>query len=629
MSSITEFFKDDVKRSVLLLSVSAVSLVLSFFDAIPGPVDPAWVAIVLCGAPILWDAATGLVLRHDIKADVLVAMAIIAAVLLQEWFAAGEVALIMEIGGLLEDISAAKANKGIEKLISMTPKTGRVIRDGQESEVPVESISVGETVRVRPGESIPVDGRILTGSSSVDQSVLTGESIPVDKAPGDEVYSGTVNLVGAFDMQVLKESGDSSMQRLAELAASVDADKTRVVRIADKWATYLVAIVMALALATYLITADIYRAVTVMIVFCPCAFILATPTAIVAAMGNLTRHGILVRDGDSLERCAKVDTVAFDKTGTITEGDPRLVDRSVLMDEREFQRLVASAESMSEHPLGKAIVSDFRSRGAVIEDPEDFAAIVGRGLSATVSGRKVAVGNSMMMSDLGIEVPADEAQRAERMFGAGCTTVFVGVDGGYAGQISLSDTIRPEAIGTVSRLNSLGLGTILLTGDNPRAAADIAGKAGISMVESECAPEDKLRRIESMQEEGRKVMMIGDGVNDAPALRKAWVGIAMGGVGSDIAVESADMVLVGDNVDELPRVIEVGRKMRTKISVNIAFSMCWNFMAVALAMLAVLGPVEGAIVHNVGSVAVVLNSALLLMAGGRRPTRGDGQAAQS
>lgn len=623
MSKIVDFLKDDIRRSVLLMAVSAASLVLAYFGVPDGTENMAWIAIVLCGAPILWDAVTGLVLRHDIKADVLVAMAIVASVCLGEFFAAGEVALIMEIGGLLEDISADRANRGVEKLVSLSPETARIVDDGGERTVPVEEVRVGEIVRVLPGESVPVDGRIVSGQTSVDQSVMTGESIPVDKTVGDEVFSGTINQMGAFDMEAVRVSEDSSMQRMARLASSVDADKTRMVRTADRWATRLVALVMVLVVVTYAFTQDIYRAVTVMIVFCPCAFILATPTAVVAAIGNLTRHGVLVKDGDSLERMSGIDTVAFDKTGTITEGRPEVSGFEAVGDPGEALDLLASAESRSSHPLGRAIVSYAEAHGAAFSDPEEFEMVIGRGVSATVGGRRVLVGNRQMMAEAGVDVPQRFSESAGRLHDIGCTTSYISVDGAFAGMVSLSDTVRPAVAGTVAELDALGVRTVLLTGDNPRAAGHIAAAAGISGYRAECTPETKMDEVSGMQESGSRVCMVGDGVNDAPALRKAWVGIAMGDSGSDIAVEAADMALIGDRVDALPRVVRVSRKMMGKVRANIAFSMCWNIMAVLLAMFAVLGPVEGALVHNVGSVAVVVNSALLLVYG-RRPTRREG-----
>lgn len=617
MSKLIDSMKDEIWGSVLLLIISAVSLVLSFAEVFPqSPVDPAWVAIVLCGAPILWDAATGLLLRHDIKADVLVAMAIVAAVYLNEWFAAGEVAFIMALGGLLEDISAAKASKGLEKLIDLTPRMATLVSQGEESRVPVEDVPVGSTLRVRPGESVPLDGVIIGGSTTIDESVLTGESVPVDKMVGDEVFSGTVNQAGAFDMRSTRANEDSSMQRMVELASSVDTGKTRMVRLADRWATYLVVTVMALAAITYMLTSDVYRAVTVMIVFCPCAFVLATPTAVVAAIGNLTRRGVLVRDGDSLERMSGVDTVAFDKTGTLTTGDIDVVGSTTVIDPGEFAMLVSSAESMSEHPFARAMVSRFSSGDTRV--PEGFSAIVGRGIVSRVDGRDVCIGNISLMEDMGVGLPEDAMDHASGRSCEGCTTVFVSVDGGYAGTVSMSDTVRPGAAGMIDRLHGMGLDTVLLTGDNERSANRIVSATGVGRSYAGCLPEDKMSEIGRIQDGGRRVCMVGDGVNDAPSLRKAWVGIAMGEAGTDIAVESADMVLVGDRIESLPHIVEVSRSMVRKMNHNILFSLCWNLVAVALAMAAVLGPVEGAIVHNVGSVVVVVNSALLLMHGRRR-----------
>ena len=614
MSRFNDLFDRDEAISLLRLMVSGVSLVASFLVGDDLPIDPAWVAIVLCGAPILWDAATGLVLRHDIKADVLVAIAIIASLALGEWLAAGEVALIMEIGGFLEDFSSGRARRGIEALSDMSPRTGRVVDPDGVSEVPVEEIGIGQTLRVLPGEAVPVDGRVVSGETSIDQSVITGESMPVDKAPGDEVFSGTVNQMGAFDMLVERTSEESSFQRLVGMVESVDADKTRMVRIADRWATRLVALVLALALVTYIVTGDVYRAVTVMIVFCPCAFILATPTAVVAAIGNLAKRGVLVRDGDALERMSQVDTVAFDKTGTVTEGRPKVVwsdgsDRVL--------RAAASAESMSEHPLAKALVAYARSKDIEVSAPGSFRMTVGRGVEASVDGESVSIGSQRMMEEAGIAIPEDVLLCSQGIHDEGGTVVFVSIDGGYASCFAFSDTIRGTSEETVSELRSMGVGSILLTGDNSRAASRIAAEAGIGDVKAECRPEDKMSEIDLLQSEGRRVCMVGDGVNDAPALKKAWVGIAMGSTGSDMAAEASDIVLVKDGLDAIPHLAGISRRMMAKVRLNIGFSLCWNALAVAMSMAALLTPVTGALVHNIGSVFVVVNSALLLLYGGR------------
>lgn len=613
MGKVSDVLSDGFNRSVLLMVVSAVALVLSFAGiTFADWFDFAWIAIVLCGVPIIWGAIRGLVIDHDIRAGVLVSLAIIAAVCLQEYFAAGEVALIMQIGDCLEQYSSRKARRGMEGLVEMTPKTIRLVVDGSEREVPVEEARIGQVARVLPGEAVPVDGRIVSGSTSIDQSVITGESMPVDRTVGDEVFSGTINQMGAFDMEVVRESGDSSLQRMARMVEDADAGKTRIVRITDRWATRLVLIVMVLVVATYLVTWDIYRAVTIMIVFCPCAFILATPTAVVAAMGYLTKQGILVKDGDALERLADVDTVAFDKTGTVTVGRPSVVDVSTGMDRGDFLSIVASAESRSEHPLGRAVASHAASEGVRILDPSSFEAVVGRGVDAVVDGRRVLAGNQAMMAEAGVEVPGGYLDRAGSLFDEGCTTVFVAVDGTFVGMVSLADTVREDSRGVVSDLSSMGVGCVMLTGDNPRAAAHIASQAGIADFRAECTPGTKMDEIGAMQDAGRKVCMVGDGVNDAPALRKAWVGVAMGETGSDIAIDAADLALVGDRMSSVPKAVDLSRSMMRKIRFNIGFSLVWNFFAVALSMLGMLGPVAGALVHNVGSVFVVANSALLL-----------------
>ena len=613
MGSIKDFFKDDVKRSVLILAISAVSLIVSLAIGGDLPVDPAWVAIVLCGAPILWDAATGLILRHDIKADVLVAMAIIASLALGEWFAAGEVALIMEIGGFLEDYSAMKAGKGIEALADMSPRTGRIVDSDGEREVPVEEIVPGQILKVLPGESVPVDGKVVSGETSIDQSVVTGESMPEDKSVGDPVYSGTINQMGVFEMVAEKTAGDSSFQRMVDMVSSADPEKTRMVRTADVWATRLVAIVLVLALATYVLTGDIYRTVTVMIVFCPCAFILATPTAVVAAIGNLAKRGVLVRNGDALERMSQVGTIAFDKTGTVTVGKPRVVEFSPVGDSDRVASLMASAESGSGHPLAKAFLDYAKENGIPYGKPDTFAMTAGHGIRAGKDGDDIIIGNKGIMESSGISLPIDALEHADELHDTGATVVFIAINGGYAGSVAFSDTIRGTARTTIDDLKGMDVNCMLLTGDNARAAKFMASEAGITDLRAECTPEDKVSTIEEIQAGGGKVCMVGDGVNDAPALKRSWVGVAMGATGTDIAADASDMVLVKDGLEALPHLVGLSRKMMSKVKANIAFSLGWNFVAVALSMMAVLTPVTGAIVHNLGSVAVVVNSALLLI----------------
>ena len=602
----------DFKTELLCLIISGIALLLSMI--MPGvfPVDPAWAAIVLCGAPIVKEALVGLATRFDIRADVLVATALVASVIIGEDFAAGEVAFIMQLGALLEEATTARARAGIEKLVRLSPQTARIVKDGKEVMTPAESVREGDRLRVLPGETVPADGVVVAGMSSVDQALLTGEALPVDKAEGDEVYSGTVNCYGTFDMQATKSGKDGSIQRMIRLVQSADAGKAKVVRLADRWATWIVAGAFSAALATWLVTGEVIRAVTILVVFCPCSLVLATPTAIVAAIGNLTRHGMLVREGDALERLAEVNICAFDKTGTLTMGTPSV--RAVQSLRREMTpavlyRMAAAAEQRSEHPLGRAVTKGFLSEhDAPLPETEAFRMIPGRGVCARVEGRDVLAGNATFLTKQGAG-PSDQALKAAESFvSEGCTVVWLAVDGAAAGFIALSDTIRPEAEATIQALKSARITPVLLTGDHENAARHIARALGIREWQAECLPEDKL----SFMEKHDRVCMTGDGINDAPALKRAHVGMAMGGMGSDIAVDAADIVLVRDGIGEVPHAVRLSRRMMQAIRFNLTFSMTLNFAAIILAALGLLTPVTGALVHNAGSVAVILHSALLL-----------------
>ncbi len=603
-----------VKKDIALLIISGISLILSLSGVIRLPFDISWVAIILCGVPIVLEAIIGLITEFDIKADVLVSIALIASVCIGEDFAAGEVAFIMQLGALLEDLTVAKARAGIEKLVRLTPRTARVISGGTERTIDAVDVKVGDILRVLPGETVPVDGVITSGRTSINQAVMTGESLPVDKAEGDEVSSGTVNQFGAFEMRAIKVGSDSSIQRMIRLVQSADAGKAKIVGLADRFATWVVVIALTAAALTWIFSGQIIRAVTILVVFCPCALVLATPTAIMAAIGNATKHGFLVREGDALERLSKVGIIAFDKTGTLTYGVPKVVAaRSVSnkYTDEEIYKLSASAERLSEHPLGKAIVRSFKADTKLgTLDESGFEMLPGRGISADIGGKKVLAGNTKLLSERGITVP--DRDDVLSYLKDGCTVTHIAIDGEYSGYIALSDTLRAESAAMIKRLVSLGVSPVLLTGDNENAAFSIAKKLGINDVKANCLPEDKLRFIDSKRAESVDVCMIGDGINDAPALKRALVGIAMGGVGSDIATDAADIALVDDEIKELPHLLALSKRMMTTIKLNLTFSMSLNFIAIALAIIGVLDPVVGALVHNAGSVLVIINSALLL-----------------
>ena len=607
----TEAFMElgGIRKDIAFLVLGGLSLIISLFDLIPLPFDAAWIAIILCGIPIIMEAVIGLITAFDIKADVLVSLALIASVCIGEDFAAGEVAFIMQLGALLEDLTVARARAGIEKLVHLTPRSARVITDDSEKIIPADQVAIGDRIRVLPGETVPVDGVIISGQTSINQAVMTGESLPVDKAAGDDVSSGTVNQFGAFVMKATKVGEDSSIQRMIRLVQSADAGKAKIVGLADRWATWIVVIALSAAALTWIFTGEIIRAVTILVVFCPCALVLATPTAIMAAIGNATKHGFLVREGDALERLAAVTKITFDKTGTLTCGTPKVTAvRSVSgYTEEEIYSFAAAAEQMSEHPLGKAVVRCYGRKPAACSH---FQMSPGEGVTAVVEGKVVKAGNLKLLK--GMMISKELAAGAGAYLNKGSTVIYIVIDEVPAGYLVLSDTVREESKDMIAALGRIGVRPVLLTGDNQHAANAIAGQLGIRDVHAGCLPEDKLDRISAYQREGNAVCMIGDGINDAPALKMADVGIAMGGIGSDIAVDAADIALVDDEIRELPHLLSLSRRMMTTIKVNLTFSMGLNFLAIALAITGLLGPVIGALVHNAGSVLVIINSALLL-----------------
>ena len=604
----------------------AISLVLMLTHT-EVPFDPAWVTVVLSGYPLLYLAITRLVYQKWISSCLLISMAMVASLAIGELFAAGEVAFIMAVGAILEDMTVARAQKGLHQLIALAPAQGRrLVKKGDElveEMIRAEEIRKGDLLRVLPGETIPVDGVVKTGESSVDQSIMTGESLPVEKAAGDKVFCGTMNCFGSIDMEATAVGEDSSLQKLIRMVKEADEKKAPMQRIADQWSVWLVPVALAIAIIGFLVNYFVVKlplmdalesGVTVLVVFCPCALALATPTSIMAAIGQATKHGVIIKSGEALEAMGRSDTIAFDKTGTLTCGKLEVSDLETYaadLDKNALLTLAAAAEARSEHPLGKAVVARAKELNMNLPEAQDFRMEAGRGVQAVVNGRKLLCGSEAFLLEHDVKLDKPTSKSVEELRKQGKATILVSSDGVCVGAIALADVLRPDAAKIVAGLNALDTKTVLLTGDNDRAARHFAEQAGLKEVRSELLPEEKVGAVEELQKTGHKVCMVGDGVNDAPALKTASVGVAMGSMGSDIAIEAADIALMSDDLNQMLYLKKLATGTIKTIRFNITVSMCINAIAVTLSVLGVLNPVTGALVHNAGSALVVLNAALL------------------
>lgn len=581
------------------------------------PFDPAWITIVISGIPLLYLAIWRMIHNpgiSKISSALLICIAMFAAIAIGDLFAAGEVVFIMAIGALLEEATTNRAKKGLKKLISLAPTKGRRLMDGKEEMIPAEEIRQGDILRILPGETIPVDGTIINGETSVDQSIMTGESLPVDKGVGEEVFCGTINRFGSIDISATKVGENSSLQELIRMVQDAENKQAPMQRIADRVASWLVPVALLIAILAYVFTGNIVTAVTVLVVFCPCALVLATPTAIMAAIGQATKHGVIIKSGEALEKMGKVDTIAFDKTGTLTYGRLDVSDMisfDETISETDLLSLAASAEAKSEHPLGKAIVAYAKAKEVPLAESTAFKMTTGKGIFAEVDTRSLLCGNEKFLTENGVSVDNKVQSALERLRTQGKASILVAEGQKCIGVIALSDVLRPEAKDMVSRLSDMHTRTVLLTGDHQKTADYFARQVGISEVRAELLPEEKVRSIEKLQAENHKVCMIGDGVNDAPALKTADVSVAMGSMGSDIAVDAAEVALMSDDISKIPYLKRLSNATVKTIKASITLSMCINFVAIVLSLMEVLTPTTGALVHNAGSCFVVLIAALL------------------
>ena len=609
----------DKLESTLATIISGVLLLLDLIPHILGyePVFHfAWGAVIISGIPILYSAIKKLLFNKGLKrisSAMLISIAMICAIIIGDVFAAGEVAFIMALGEMLEHKTKHRAKKGLSRLISLTPQTGRRIIDDKEEIIPYTKICEGDILRILPGEAIPADGEIVKGETSVDESIMTGEAMPVDKGIGNNVFCGTINRFGVIEIRVTKVGKDSSLERLISMVKESEEKKAPTERITERWASILVPVALVTAIIAGIIRQDIVVAVTVLVVFCPCALVLATPTAIMAAIGQATKHGIIIKSGEALEMMGKIDTIAFDITGTITSGKITVSDIIPTSDIEDtlLLSLAASAESMSEHPLGKAISYYAKSKKIAIIQPDDFKMSVGKGVSATISGQSVLCGNKRFMVENNIIIDGDIDITIQNLQLQGKVSVIVAQDKNIIGIIALSDTLKSDVPTAIANLKKTNTNAVLLTGDTKETAEYFGDKAEICEIYSELLPQDKVNKINELEADGRKVAMIGDGVNDAPALKTASVGIAMGDMGSDIAIDASDITLIGDDISKIPYLKRLSNATVNTIRFGITLSLVINFIGIILSFMKVLTPVTGALVHNAGSILVVLIAALL------------------
>lgn len=611
---------NDLLAGLPMTLFGCVFLIMSFVFPMIGielPIDPAWVTVIISGIPLLYLSIWRLIHNSGISkisSALLITVAMIAAIIIGDLFAAGEVAFIMALGAILEDMTTNRAKKGLKKLIDLAPMQGRVIKDGKEMMIPSSEIQTKDILRVLPGETIPVDGILISGETSVDQSIMTGESLPVDKELGDKVFCGTMNCFGSIDIEATKVGKDSSLQKLIKMVADAENKQAPMQRIADKCASWLVPVALIIAIITYFVTNDIVRAVTVLVVFCPCALVLATPTAIMAAIGQATKHGVIIKSGDALEKMGRVNTIAFDKTGTLTHGKLEvsdIVSFDPSIDNETLLIIAASAEQKSEHPLGKAIVDHAQSKKMNLYECNNFKMFTGKGIFANINNNTYLCGNEKFILDNDISIPDTFTKTLDKFRTEGKASIIISDKAQCIGIIALSDILRPEAKDVIDRLSSMNTKTVLLTGDNQKTAQYFASKVGIAEIHANLLPEEKVSNIENLQKDGSLLCMIGDGVNDAPSLKTASVGVAMGSMGSDIAVDAADIALMSDDISKIPYLKRLSNATVKTIKLSITLSMCINFLAIILSVQGMLTPTTGALIHNAGSVFVVLIAAFL------------------
>jgi len=569
-----------------------------------------YLAAAIVGSLFIWWSAVQGIRERDFTADIPVSIATAAAIFIGQYSAAAVVAVLLLTGGLLEELVAARSGRAMEALAGLLPDRVTVRKDRSDEVRPLRDIRAGDVLLVRSGERIAVDGEIVSGTASINQATITGESMPVEKKKGETVFAGTLLEVGAIEVLATKVGEETTLGKIRKMIEEARSQKPPIERLLDGYAKVYTPIALIMGGLLWWWTGDVLRAITVLIVFCPCVMVLATPTALVASIGNAALRGSLIKKGVTVEEMSKVDTVVFDKTGTLTRGKPGLVEVIPMdsMPVAEIIRLAAIAEKFSEHPTGKA-VTDYATRLAIaVPDPDEFEALPGLGVKAKADGHYILVGRRKMMEESGLSIPGE----TEKESNSGRSIVLVAIDGRIAGMLAFEDELRPESEAAVRRLKEMGQRIVMVTGDNRATAERMAGKLGIEEICAEVLPQEKVGIVKKLQAEGRHVAFVGDGVNDGPALATADVGIAMGLTGTDVAIETADAGLLSDDLSRLPHLFAISRKSIATIKQNVAFAVGVLALAVTLTVLGILSPVTGALLHELSSIPVIINSARLI-----------------
>ncbi len=556
------------------------------------------------------------IFKLKITVNVFVVVALTATLAVGEFRPAAIIVFIMAVAGALESYTLDKTKRSIMALLEFAPEMATIRKGDSEVSIPVSEIQVNDVVIVRPGERVAVDGKVVSGASSVNQAPITGESMPVEKCTGSEVFSGTLNEDGMLEIKTIRTGENTTLSKIVQLVQEAQGTRAPIQNIADRFTLWFLPTVLALAVIGYFTSGDIHVAVSILLVACPCAFAIATPTAITAGVSNMARRSVLIKGGIFLEMANKIDTLLVDKTGTLTFGTPKVIEVVAFEDasEKEVLRMAAIAERYSEHPLAKAVTKQCKEQGIAFPEPDEFKITVGNGVVAVWGKRSIVIGKEEFLLEKGIPITPDIKQAILKQVGHGRTVILVSIDNNITGLISIVDEIRPEIPQSIALLKKRGIKHIvMLTGDNEQIARSVAEEIGVDEFKAGLLPEDKQRYVKTLQEEGHIVGMIGDGINDAPALALADIGIAMGTAGTDVAIETADVTLMNDDLSRVVDFIWMSGKVLRRIKLNIFFSIIYNIIGLTLGSFGMLTPILAVVFQEAGCVTVVLSSTLLLL----------------